>query len=140
MLSNGRLREGEVISWLQARDACPPREQAMIHSQRKFVRLALATLLLFAQHVALAHQAHHVFDHPPSASLHAGGNGNFHSELCAFHADFESLLSAVDATPPELHLSSIAFEQFSTAFPRHFPTAPVIPASRGPPYPSSPQS
>jgi len=112
----------------------------MNRSQRKFLRLVLATMLLFAQHVALAHQAHHVLDHPPSASLHAGGNSNFHSELCAFHADFESLLGAVDATPPELHLSSVAFGQFSTAFPRYFPTAPVIPASRGPPYFSSPQS
>jgi len=112
----------------------------MNRSQGKFFRLALAALLLYAQHVALAHQVHHALDQRPLASLHAGDNGNFHSELCAFHGDFKSLLSAVDAASPGLHLSSIAFEQFSAAFPRYFPTAPVIPASRGPPYSSSLQS
>ncbi len=103
-------------------------------------RLALAVLLLFAQHVALAHQAQHSFDPDPLQLQHAGDDKNFHSDLCAFHSDFESLLSAVGSTAPTQYLSSTVFEQLSAALPRYYPTDPIIPAARGPPYAFSLQS
>jgi len=100
-------------------------------------RLALSALLLFAQHAAIAHRAAHALDHGPLQSQHSGDNGNFHSDLCAFHADFDSLLNAVESAPPAPCLSSAASELRPAPFPRYQITEPVIPASRGPPDASS---
>jgi hypothetical protein len=108
-------------------------------SKRMIFRLALSALLLFSQHVAIAHQAAHAFDHALQ-SQHTGDDGNFHSDLCAFHADFDSLLSAIESAPPALCLSSTASERLPALFPCYDITEPVIPASRGPPDASSAQS
>jgi len=109
-------------------------------SKRMALRLALSALLLFAQHAAVAHQTAHALDHGTIQSQHSGDDGNFHSDLCAFHADFDSLLSAIQSAPPALCLSSAAFELRPAPFPRYQITEPVIPASRGPPDASSLQS
>jgi hypothetical protein len=105
--------------------------------KRTILRIALAALLLFAQHVAIAHQLNHGLDGAPFQSQRAGDEGNFRSDLCAFHAVFESLLSAVESTPPVLFLADTVFEQLSVTIRRFYATEPVIPASRGPPSVSS---
>jgi hypothetical protein len=106
----------------------------MIASRRPIVRLALAALLLFAQHVALAHRSAHALDQQPLQSR-AADSGDFHTELCVFHGDFESLHSAVGCAPPQVHFSGALFARLSAPSARYHATAPVIPASRGPPPP-----
>jgi hypothetical protein len=112
----------------------------MSRPKRAIFRLALCVLLLFGQHVAVAHQAAHALDHEPLQSQHAGDHKSFHSNLCAFHADFESLLSAVGSSPAVLCPPGMAPEQFSAAPARQSPTEPLTAASRGPPYASFPRS
>ena len=99
-------------------------------TKRVILRIALAALLLFAQHVAVAHQLRHGLDHAPYQSQGTGYGGNFHSSLCAFHGDFDSLLSAVDSTPPPLCAADTAFERISAPIPRFYTAERVIPASR----------
>jgi hypothetical protein len=106
-------------------------------ARRLIFRLAVGALLLFAQQVAIGHQLKHGLDHAPFQSQRTGDPGNFHSDLCGFHSDFESLLSAVDSTPPPLFVTGTVFERLSAPVPRFYATEPVIPASRGPPSASS---
>jgi len=101
--------------------------------QRMMFRVALCTLLLLAQHAAIAHYAAHARDHAPFQSKHTGDGGNFHSDLCAFHADFDALLSAIESTPPALHLPAPIFEPLPAVTPPYRTADPVVPASRGPP-------
>jgi hypothetical protein len=96
-------------------------------------RLTLAALLLFVQHVAVAHQLAHAFDHEPFHTQHSGAGGNFHSNLCVFHGDFASVLGAVKSTPPPLLLCGAAFERPVAPSHRFHTSDPVTPASRGPP-------
>lgn len=105
--------------------------------KRLIYRLALSALLLFAQQVAMAHGAAHALDHGPFQLQHAGDDGNFHSPLCAFHADFHSVLGPIESTPPALYVPDTAVERPSALFPRYCFTQPVIPASRSPPDVSS---
>jgi len=109
-------------------------------SKRMIFRLALSALLLFSQHAAIAHLAAHALDHGALQSQLTGDEGNFHSDLCAFHADFDSLLSAIESAPLALCLSSSVSERLPAVFPRYHITETVIPASRGPPDASSLQS
>ena len=102
-------------------------------SRRLFFRLALAALLLFAQHVALAHQFAHALD---AGSFPSREAGDYQSELCVFHGDFESLLSAVGPALPELELSGASFVKPSAPVSRREAAAPPAPASRGPPLPA----
>jgi len=113
---------------------------SMSRPKRAIFRLALCVLLLFGQHVAVAHQAAHALDHEPLQSQHAGDYKSFHSNLCAFHADFESLLSAVGSSPAALCQPGMVPEQFSAAPVRQCPSEPLTAASRGPPYASFPRS
>jgi hypothetical protein len=106
-------------------------------TMRLILRIALAALLLFAQQLAVAHHLRHGFDRAPFQSQRIGDHGNFHSDLCAFHADFDSVLGAVDSTPPPLLIADTVFERHSTTPPRFQATQPVIPASRGPPSASA---
>ncbi|HUF79790.1 MAG TPA: hypothetical protein VMN03_01545 [Burkholderiales bacterium] len=106
----------------------------MIASRGLIVRLALAALVLFAQHVALAHRSAHALDREPLQSP-AADSGDFHSELCVFHGDFESLHSGLGSAAPQVHFSGAVFGRLSAPPARYYATAPVIPASRGPPPP-----
>lgn len=102
----------------------------MNQSDRLFLRLTLAAMLLFAQHVALAHQSAHALD---KGSLQSRLDGHFQSELCVFHGDFESLLTAVEFAVPELDSSGAHFLQPPAPASRRVAAAPLAPASRGPP-------
>jgi hypothetical protein len=108
----------------------------MSFAKRVIPGLALAALLIVAQHAALAHWAEHVLDQGPFESHQGVGDKNFHSDLCAFHGAFDDLLSAVGSTPPLLRVASSAFEQHLVAFSSFVPTDLLIPASRGPPVPA----
>lgn len=96
-------------------------------------RLAIAALLLFGQQMAIAHQAWHALDRGSARTQQYGIDGNDQSNLCAFHADFESILSAVKSTPPVLLPGITVFEQFSASLPHHHSAKLIVPASRGPP-------
>ena len=110
-------------------------DQPMNVSIRLVFRLAITALLLFAQHVAVAHQIQHVLGQGPFQEKQVDADQNFHSDLCAFHADFESLLSTVGSTPPPFCLASAAVELHAASPSVFAPAEPVIPASRGPPRP-----
>jgi hypothetical protein len=96
-------------------------------------RLALTVLLLFAQHVALAHRSTHALD-PDSfpTRLHQDAGGA-HSELCAFHGDFDSILGAAEAVAPRLAVTGAVFAQLPASSGHHDAAEFVVPASRGPP-------
>ena len=104
------------------------------------LRLVLAAMLLFAQHVAVAHQLAHAFDREPFQAQHSGAGGNFHSSLCAFHGDFASVFGAVKSAPPQLLHCIADFERPVTPVHRYQTAEAVIPASRGPPLALSLQS
>jgi len=97
-------------------------------------RSALAALLLFAQHVAIAHQAEHILDHQQIAHSKQDHDEDFHSPLCAFHSAFDGLMSIVSSTPPALPVINNAIEQFTAVSVVLAPSELVIPASRGPPF------
>ena len=96
-------------------------------------RGAIVALLLFAQQVAIAHQTRHVLDHESSQTQRGVGTGNYHSNLCAFHAAFDALHSAVKSVPPTLVTNTTVFEWFSVSSAHHYAAKPPRPASRGPP-------
>jgi len=112
----------------------------MNRPKRVMLRLVLAALLLFVQHVAVAHQLAHAFDREPFQAQHSGAGGNFHSNLCVFHGDFASVLGAVKSAPPQLLLCAASFERPVASSRRYHTAEAVIPASRGPPPALSPQS
>ena len=108
----------------------------MSFAKRLIPRLVLAAVLIFAQHIALAHWAEHVRDAGPFESHQGVGDKNFHSDLCAFHGAFDDLLSAVGSTPPPSRIASSPFEALLAAFSSFVPTVLLVPASRGPPVPA----
>ena len=91
---------------------------------RTLLRLALAALLMLAQHVALAHQAAHALDAQPAQSA-----------LCEFHGDIASLLTPAEGALPAIVPSAARFEAPAAPAFRRTAASPVAPASRGPPAP-----
>ncbi|MFN0039061.1 MAG: hypothetical protein ACKVP2_06090 [Burkholderiales bacterium] len=104
-------------------------------SKRISVRLTLALLLLFAQHLALAHQTMHAFDRD-SRQSHSSQDEDSIPSLCAFHGVFDGLLGALDGVAPDIHVAGCASESCISENPAYFPFNSVIPASRGPPLSS----
>ena len=106
----------------------------MNFSKHIVFRFALATALMFAQHVALAHQAEHVFDHHQMGQSQKDHDKDFHSPLCDFHGAFDGLMSIVSAALPVLPVVNNAVDKPTTVSFVLAPTESVIPASRGPPH------
>jgi hypothetical protein len=105
----------------------------MSWSNSVIFRVAIVALLLFAQQVAISHQTRHALDRESSQTQQTAGTGNYHSNLCGFHAAFDGLHSAVKSTPPALFIGSTVFEWFAASPLRHYAAKPFLPASRGPP-------
>lgn len=105
-------------------------------SQRRFaLRLALCLGLLFAQHIAVAHQARHLFD--PASDLQLEGDKGILSGSCAFHGLFDGLLSAVDPAAPELALAGADVHWQVPRLRTLVPAEPVRSSSRDPPFSAS---
>lgn len=102
--------------------------------KRGLLQIVLATLLLVAQHGALAHQIRHLQDNLPGQSQQQDdGKQKPQSGLCDFHVLFAQILGAVDAAVLPLQIAANGFEHGINHFPPAFPSDLVLPASRGPP-------
>lgn len=96
------------------------------------LRLALVLLFLFAENTALAHQVSHIEDgneHAAASDVHK----KFHSDLCSFHAAFESLIGVVGQASPKLALAQNEFDLSVIELPPSVAQQLVVPSSRGPP-------
>jgi hypothetical protein len=109
--------------------------------QRALLRIACA-LLLFAQHVGLAHAVLHAYKHVPpmqqqdgvQTERSQGPHAPKLSKLCAFDAVFGQVLGAA---PPPVHSSAVPPASTETAV--QVPHTRVVveflaPLSRGPPF------
>ena len=102
--------------------------------KRGFLQIALAALLLVAQHGALTHQTRHLQDHLPAQSQqHDDGKQRSQSGLCDFHVAFAQILGAVSLAALPLRLATNGAERGGGLFSHPFPATLVAPASRGPP-------
>ena len=101
---------------------------------RSLLQIALAVLLLAAQHSAFTHQVRHLQDDlPGQTQRHDDGKQNLQSKLCDFHVAFAQILGAVNSALLPLRLAANAAERGIQHFPFVFPASSVVPASRGPP-------
>ena len=103
--------------------------------KRGLLRIALAALLLAAQHGALTHQLGHLHDRLPAQEQQQDDDKKAAAAfgLCAFHVAFAEILGAIGSTTPPSCFTSNGAER-STAYSSFaFPVHPVVPASRGPP-------
>ncbi len=101
------------------------------------LQIALAALLLAAQHGALTHQVRHLQDNLPVQSQQQD-NGKQKSQpgLCDFHVAFIQVLGAVNSAAPPLQIAANTVECSRNHLPLAFPADLVVPASRGPPFSS----
>ena len=102
--------------------------------KRGLLQIALAALLLVAQHGALTHQVRHLQDNLPAQSQQQDdGTQKSTSGLCDFHVAFVQILGAVSSTLLPSRIALNAVERSVNHFPLAFPADSVVPASRGPP-------
>ena len=102
--------------------------------KRGLLQLALAALLLAAQHGALTHQAQHVREPLPAQSRQQDpAKNSAHAGLCKFHVSYAEVLGAVDCAHVPLRIAACRAEAGAHAFPHSFLADLVVPASRGPP-------
>jgi hypothetical protein len=113
--------------------------QRPLHAKRALLQLACA-LLLFAQHLGLAHAVLHAYKHLPTQQQNGVKGERTHgphapklSKLCAFDALFGQVLGAA---PPTSNFSSPRPALAATT--EHVPCALIrveflAPLSRGPP-------
>jgi len=98
------------------------------------LQIALAVLLLAAQHGALTHQVRHLQDNLPVQSQQQDdGKQKPQSGLCDFHVALVQILGGVSSAPPPLQIAENTVESGFDRLPRAFPANLVVPASRGPP-------
>jgi hypothetical protein len=102
--------------------------------KRGLIEIALAALLLVAQHGALMHQIRHVPDRlPAQAQQQEPKQKSAHAGLCDFHVSFAQVLGAVNCARLPLRLASNSVEHSGNHLPLAFPADLVVAASRGPP-------
>ena len=102
--------------------------------KRGLLQIALAALLLAAQHGALTHQVLHLQDRlPVQVQQQDGSKKTAHSGLCDFHVAFAEILGAVGSAAPPLRLATNGAERGAGLSSSIFPATVVVPASRGPP-------
>ena len=102
--------------------------------KRGLLQIALAALLLAAQHGALTHQVRHLQDNLPAQSQQQdGGKQNSPPGLCDFHVAFVQILGALSSALLPLRIVANTVERSINYFPLAFPANLVVPASRGPP-------
>ena len=102
--------------------------------KRGLLQIALAALLLVAQHGALTHQVRHLQDNLPAQSQQQDdGTRKSTSGLCDFHVAFVQILGAVNSALLPLWIALNAVECAVNHFPLAFAADLVVPASRGPP-------
>ncbi len=102
--------------------------------KRGLIEIVLASLLLIAQHGALAHQFRHVHDRLPAQTQQQNDKQKpAHAGLCDFHVSFAQILGAVNSTHVPLNLAANTVEHHGNHFPRAYPADLVVAASRGPP-------
>ena len=102
--------------------------------KRGFLQIALAALLLVAQHGALTHQVRHLQDGLPVQVQQQDDNKKTaHTGLCDFHVAFAEILGAVNTAALPLRLATNGAERGGGLFSSAFPATLVVPASRGPP-------
>jgi hypothetical protein len=102
--------------------------------KRGFMQLALAALLLVAQHAALSHQIRHLQHNLPAQSQQQdGGKQKALSGLCEFHVAFAEILGVAHSPAPLLQIADNAAERGAKYCPLAFASDVVVPASRGPP-------
>lgn len=97
------------------------------------MQIALAALLLVAQHGALAHQIRHLQDSFPGQSQQQDGKQKSQSGLCDFHVTFVQILGGVSSDAPPLQIAGNTVECDFNHLPLAFPANLVVPCSRGPP-------
>ena len=103
--------------------------------KRGMLHVALAVLLLAAQHVALTHQLRHGPDHPARLAQQNTNKDKqaAHQALCDFHVSFAQLLGAVNCADPVLRIAANAVESDVQDVSGALRAQAIIPASRGPP-------
>lgn len=102
--------------------------------KRGLLRIALAALLLAAQHGALTHQIRDLQDQlPVQSQQHDDGKQKSPSELCDFHIAFAEILGSINPAMPALWLAANTAERGISLPSFASPATSVIPASRGPP-------
>ena len=102
--------------------------------KRGLLQIALAALLLAAQHGAFTHQVRHIQDHlPVQSQQHDDGKQSSQSGLCDFHIAFAQILGTVSSAALALRIAANTVELSTNNFPPAFPANLVVPASRGPP-------
>jgi len=102
--------------------------------KRGLLQIALAALLLAAQHGALMHHVRHAQECLPLPTQQQDQDKNAaHSGLCAFHISFAQVLGAVDCARLPLRIATNRVEDGVAHLPLAFPADLVVPASRGPP-------
>jgi hypothetical protein len=102
--------------------------------KRGLLQIALAALLLAAQHGALTHQIRHLQDNLPAQSQQQdNGKQKSQSGLCDFHVAFVQILGAVNSAAPPLQIAANGVACSPNHLPPAFSADLVVPASRGPP-------
>jgi len=102
--------------------------------KRGLLQIALAALLLAAQHGALTHQVQHVHDRLPAQTQQQNdGKTTSHSVLCDFHVAFADIFGAVCSAALPLRLAVNDVERGASLSSPAFRATLVVPASRGPP-------
>jgi hypothetical protein len=102
--------------------------------KRGLLQIALAALLLVAQHGALTHPLRHLHDRlPVQTQQQNDGKKTSHSDLCYFHVSFAEILGAVNCAKLPLRIATNSVERGIHHFSPAYPSDLVVPASRGPP-------
>lgn len=102
--------------------------------KRGLLQIALAALLLAAQHGAVTHQIRDLQDQLPVRSQqHDDGKQKSPSELCDFHVAFAEILGSINPAMPALRITANTVERGVSLPSFASPATSVIPASRGPP-------